>query len=194
VDRAIERVAVFCGSSPGRDPGWARQSYDVGRGLAERGIGLVYGGGGHGLMREVSQGAIDAGGEVLGVIPRSMVQREWGRDDLTELRVVDTMHERKALMAELADAFLCLPGGLGTLEEVIEVWSWRHIGFNDDPVGFLDLGGFWTPLLAAIDGLVDAGFIRREVLDDVVVATDLDEALRGLAARRGAALGDKLRG
>ena len=180
---AIRRVAVFCGSSPGVDPAWSRAAYDVGRGHAERGIGLDYGAGGFGLMREVSQGALDAGGEVIGVIPRSMVEREWGRDDLTETHVVETMHQRKAMMAELADAFLCLPGGLGTLEEIIEVWSWRHIGFNDDPVGFLDQGGFWTPFLDALGGLVDAGFIRREVLDDVVVADDLDAALTGLAAR-----------
>jgi uncharacterized protein (TIGR00730 family) len=183
VSRAIRRVAVFCGSSPGVDPAWSRAAYDVGRGLAERGIGLVYGAGGYGLMRDVSQGALDAGGEVVGVIPRSMVEREWGRDDLTQVHVVETMHERKALMAELADAFLCLPGGLGTLEEIVEVWSWRQIGFNDDPVGFLDVGGFWRPLLDALDGLVDAGFIRREVLDDVVVAGDLDSALAGLASR-----------
>jgi uncharacterized protein (TIGR00730 family) len=186
VSRAIRRVAVFCASSPGVDPEVSRGSYDVGRGLAERGIGLVYGGGGFGLMREVSQGALDAGGEVLGVIPRSMIERECGRDDLTELHVVETMHERKAMMAELADAFLCLPGGLGTLEEIIEVWSWRHIGFNDDPVGFLNLGGLWTPFLEALDGLVDAGFIRREVLDDVVVADDLGAALSGLTDRLGA--------
>ena len=185
---------MFCGSSPGTDPALSRRSYDVGRGLAERGIGLVYGGGGFGLMREVSQGALDAGGEVLGVIPRSMIDREWGRDDLTELHVVATMHERKAMMAELADAFLCLPGGLGTLEEIIEVWSWRHIGFNDDPVGFLNLGGLWTPLLDALGGLVDAGFIRREVLDDVVVANDLDEALAGLTRRLDVVIGDELRG
>ena len=188
----LRRVAVFCASSPGVDPGLPRMAYDVGRGLAERGIGLVYGGGGHGLMREVSQGALDGGGEVIGVIPRSMIEREWGRDDLTELRVVETMHERKAMMADLADAFLCLPGGLGTLEEVIEVWSWRSIGFNDDPVGFLDLGGLWTPLLDALGGLVDAGFIRPEVLDDVVVAEDLDAALAGLTTRLGVRPGAKL--
>ena len=176
-------MAVFCGSSPGNDPALPGATYAVGRGLAERGIGLVYGGGGFGLMREVSQGALDAGGEVVGVIPRSMVDLEWGRDDLTELHVVDTMHERKARMADLADAFLCLPGGLGTLEEVVEVWSWRSIGFNEDPVAFLDLGGVWTPLLAALDGLVEAGFIRREVLDDVVVADDLEAALEGLRDR-----------
>ncbi|WP_346767737.1 TIGR00730 family Rossman fold protein [Knoellia koreensis] len=174
---------MFCGSSPGVDPDWTKQSYEVGRGLAEKGIGLVYGGGGSGLMREVSQGALDAGGEVIGVMPRSMIEREWGRADLTALHVVDTMHERKALMAALADAFLTLPGGLGTLEEVIEVWSWRHIGFNDDPVAFLNLGGVWTTLLKALEGLVDAGFIQPAVLDDVVVAEDLDSALAGLTAR-----------
>ena len=137
-------------------------------------------------MGEVSQGALDAGGEVLGVIPRSMMEREWGRDDITELHVVETMHERKAMMAEFADAFLCLPGGLGTLEEIIEMWSWRQIGFNDDPVGFLNVGGIWTPLLSALGGLVEAGFIRREVLDDLVIADNLDEALDGLADRLGA--------
>jgi uncharacterized protein (TIGR00730 family) len=192
VTTTLRRVAVFCASSPGVDPALARMAYDVGRGLAERDIGLVYGGGGHGLMRDVSQGALDGGGEVVGVIPRSMIEREWGRDDLTELRVVETMHERKAMMADLADAFLCLPGGLGTLEEVIEVWSWRYIGFNDDPVGFLNLGGLWTPLLDALGGLVDAGFIRREVLDDVVVAEDLDAALAGLTTRLGVRPGAKL--
>jgi uncharacterized protein (TIGR00730 family) len=189
----LRRVAVFCGSGAGSDPALARQAYDVGRGLAERGLGLVYGAGGFGLMGEVSQGALDAGGEVIGVIPRSMVEREWGRSDLTELHVVETMHERKALMAHHADAFLCLPGGLGTLEEIFEVWSWRQIGFNDDPVGFLDVGGFWTPLLAALDGLVDAGFVRRAVMDDLVVADSLDAALAGLRGRIGARFEDKLR-
>ena len=190
---ALRRVAVFCGSAEGTDPTLAPQAYAVGRGLAERGIGLVYGAGGFGLMGEVSQGALDAGGEVIGVIPRSMVEREWGRDDLTELHDVETMHELKALMAEYADAFLCLPGGLGTLEEIFEVWSWRQIGFNDDPVAFLDLGGFWRPLLGALDGLVDAGFVRRRVLDDLVVADSLDAALTGLTARMGATFEDKLR-
>ena len=190
----IRRLAVFCASSPGHDPIWMQRAYEFGRELAERGIGLVYGAGGHGLMGAVSQGALDAGGEVIGVIPAKMVAKEWGRDDLTECHVVETMHERKALMAELADAFLALPGGLGTLEEIVEMWSWRSIEFNDDPVGFLDLEGYWTPLLKALDGLVDAGFARREVLDDVVVASTLDEALAGLEARRGAVFVDKARG
>lgn len=179
----LRRVAVFCASSPGKDERLVRTAYDVGQGLAERGLGLVYGAGGSGLMGAVAQGALDAGGEVIGVIPRSMVEREWGRDDLTEVHVVETMHERKALMAAKADAFLCLPGGLGTLEEIIEVWSWRQIGFNDDPVCFYDVGGFWQPLLGALQGLVDAGFLRQSALDDAVVADDLDTALAGMAAR-----------
>jgi uncharacterized protein (TIGR00730 family) len=190
----LHRVAVFCGSADGTDPGLAEAAYEVGAGLADRGIGLVYGGGGKGLMGAIAQGALDAGGEVIGVIPQAMVDREWGRDDLTELHVVGTMHERKALMAEHADAFLCLPGGLGTLEEVFEVWSWRQIGFLDDPVGFLDVDGFWDPLLAALHGLVDAGFVKAEVMDDLVVAPTLDEALAGLAARVGTRLPDKAPG
>ena len=190
----LRRVAVFCASSPGTDPALLDAAYDVGAGLAARGIGLVYGAGGKGLMGRVSQGALDAGGEVVGVIPRAMVEREWGRADLTEVHVVETMHERKALMAQYADAFLCLPGGLGTLEEIFEVWSWRQIDFLDDPVGFLNVAGFWDPLLLALRGLVDAGFVRPEVLDDLVVATTLTEALEGLATRIGARLPDKLTG
>jgi len=190
----LKRVAVFCGSSPGTDPAHMTAAYDVGRRLAELGIGLVYGAGGGGLMGAVSQGALDAGGEVLGVIPRSMVEREWGRDDLTEMHVVETMHERKAMMAELCDAFLCLPGGLGTVEEVVEVWSWRQIGFNDDPVAFLNTGGFWTPFLEALQGLVGAGFLRQEVIDDAVVGDSLDEILPLLAARRGVEFTDKVKG
>ncbi|MGZ4451936.1 MAG: LOG family protein [Nocardioides sp.] len=190
----LHRVAVFCGSSSGRDETLARAAYDVGRGLAERGIGLVYGGGGYGLMGALADGALNAGGEVIGVIPRSMVEREWGREDLTELHVVETMHERKALMAELSDAFLALPGGIGTLEEIIEMWSWRQIGFNDDPVGFLDIGDFWRPLLVALQSMVAAGFVRQEGLDDAVVADTLDGALAGLAQRRGVEFQDKLKG
>jgi uncharacterized protein (TIGR00730 family) len=180
----LRRVAVFCASAAGTDPSLLEAAYDVGAGLAERGIGLVYGAG----------GALDAGGEVIGVIPRAMVEREWGRDDLTEVHVVETMHERKALMAQYADAFLCLPGGLGTLEEIFEVWSWRQIDFHDDPVGFLNVGGFWDPLLAVLQGLVGAGFVRPEVIDDLVVTDTLDDALVGLASRVGTRLPDKLRG
>lgn len=179
----LTSLAVFLASSPGTDPTLGPLTRGVGRALAERGIRVVYGGGGLGLMDDLAQGALDAGGQVVGVIPREMVAREWGRSDLTETHVVGSMHDRKALMAERADAFLALPGGLGTLEEIFEMWTWRVIGFHDKPVAFLDVGGFWTPLLDAVRGLVDAGFIAPAVLDDLVVATTLDDALAGITAR-----------
>jgi uncharacterized protein (TIGR00730 family) len=180
---AIRSLAVFLASSPGTDPGLGVLARDVGRGLADRGVRLVYGAGGRGLMGELAQGCLDAGGHVVGVIPREMVRREWGRGDLTELHVVASMHERKAVMAQKADAFLALPGGLGTLEEIFEVWTWRVLGFHDKPVGFLDADGFWTSLLSALGGLVDAGFMNRSALDDLVVARTLDDALTGLGER-----------
>jgi len=181
--RTMRSVAVFCGSTPGADPALMDAAYDAGRVIAERGLTLVYGAGGGGLMGAVSQGALDAGGEVVGFIPSLMVEREWGRHDLTEFYEVDTMHTRKAGMATRADAFLTLPGGLGTLEEIFEVWTWRTIGYHDKPVGFLDVKGFWRPLLDAVRGLADAGFIRQSVIDDAVVAPTIDEALDALAAR-----------
>lgn len=178
----IRRVAVFCASSPGTDPALGREAYAVGRGLAERGIGLVYGGGGRGLMGDVAQGALDAGGEVVGVMPQFMVEREWGRTDLTQVHVVASMHERKALMAERADAFLALPGGLGTLEELFEVWTWRQIDLHRKPLGLLDTRGFWQPLVRALEGLVRAGFVARASLEDLVVEADLPAALSRLEA------------
>ncbi|WP_205353180.1 TIGR00730 family Rossman fold protein [Janibacter anophelis] len=179
----IERLTVFCGSTPGHDPRWVELAHSVGRDLARRGIGVVYGAGGGGLMGALAQGALDEGGEVIGVIPTFMIEREWGRDDLTEVHVVETMHERKALMADLTSAFLALPGGMGTLEEVFEVWTWRQIGLLDKPVGFLDADGFWTPLMDSLRGISQAGFMSRASLDDIVVAPDLDSALAGLESR-----------
>lgn len=179
----LTSLAVFLASSPGHDPALRPLARDVGRELAERGIRVVYGGGGLGLMDDLAQGALDAGGYVIGVIPREMVRREWGRTDLSEVHVVADMHARKALMAERADAFLALPGGLGTLEEIVEVWTWRAIGLHDKPVAFLDVGGFWTPLLDTVRSLARAGFVAQAVLDDLVVAPALDGALAGITAR-----------
>lgn len=178
----LHRLAVFAAASDGTDPALRGAAYDVGAELARRGIGLVYGAGGVGLMGALSQGALDAGGEVIGVIPEEMIQREWGRHDLTQLRVVRTMHERKALMADLADAFLAIPGGLGTLEEIVEVWSWSYLGMLEEPVGFLNLGGFWDPFLATVRGMAEAGFVRGSAVQRLVVAPDLDQALAGLEA------------
>ncbi|WP_370890382.1 TIGR00730 family Rossman fold protein [Janibacter sp. GXQ6167] len=184
----IRRLCVFTGSTRGADPALVESAEEIGRDLARRGIGLVYGAGGAGLMGAVAEGAMSEGGEVIGVIPRFMVTREWGRDDLTEVHVVQTMHQRKAMMADLSDAFLALPGGLGTLEEIFEVWTWRQIGLMDKPLGFLDLPtqtgeGFWQPLLTALRGLVDAGFVSQASLDAIVVAPTLDEALTRFAER-----------
>ncbi len=145
---SLHSLAVFLGSSLGADPAWARLARETGRELARRGVQVVYGGGGLGLMGELAAGALEEGGRVVGVIPDDMLRREWGRADLTELHVVGSMHERKAMMAERADAFLALPGGLGTLEEIFEVWTWRVIGYHRKPVGFLDVG--W--LLDAVAG------------------------------------------
>ncbi len=173
----IRRLAVFTGARSGHDPALLRLAHRVGADLACRGIGLVYGGGGGGLMGALADGALAAGGEVIGVIPHLMMAREWGRDDLTELHVCSTMHERKAIMAEHADAFLALPGGLGTLEEIFEVWTWRQIGFHVKPVGFLNHDGFWDTLLDALRSLQTAGLVEARDLAELVVAPSLDEAL-----------------
>ncbi|UUZ44591.1 TIGR00730 family Rossman fold protein [Janibacter limosus] len=179
----IERLTCFTGSTTGNDPKWVDLARAVGADLADRGIGVVYGAGGGGLMGALARGALDAGGEVIGVIPSFMIEREWGRDDLTEVHVVQTMHERKALMADLTSAFLALPGGMGTLEEVFEVWTRRQIGLLDKPVGFLDADGFWTPLLDSLRGISQAGFMSQASPDDIVVAPDPDSALAGLESR-----------
>lgn len=179
----ITRLAVFLGSRDGTDPALADAAYAVGRGLGERGIELVYGGGGSGLMGRISQGVLDAGGRVYGVIPRFMVEREWGRvhQPGVELHVVETMHDRKAMMARRAQAFLTLPGGLGTLEELFEVWTWQTLSLHAKPVGLFNAGGFWDPLVQTLHRLADAGFMDAATVDALVVGDDLDDVLRRLA-------------
>ncbi|MCX4538153.1 TIGR00730 family Rossman fold protein [Streptomyces sp. NBC_01669] len=169
----MRRLAVFLASSDGKDPAYAELAASVGAELARRGIGVVYGGGRRGLMGVVADAALKAGGEVIGVMPRSMVEREWAHEEVTELHICDSMHERKAMMADFADAFVALPGGLGTLEEIFEVWSWRQLGFHAKPVGLLDAGGFWTPLVDALRGIADFGFLPAATLDDLAVAPGL---------------------
>jgi uncharacterized protein (TIGR00730 family) len=184
---AIEHLCVFLGSSPGDDPRFEATAYDVGRGLAERGVELVYGGGGGGLMGRLSQGVLDHGGHVYGVIPTFMVEREWARvhEPGVELHVVGTMHERKAMMTERAQAFLTLPGGLGTLEELFEVWSWGTLGLHAKPVGILNTLGFWDPLVETLRRVTSHGFMAEATFDALVVEPDLDSALAALAARLG---------
>jgi len=156
----VRRLCVFCGSSAGRDPAYRQLAEALGRTLAERGIGLVYGGGRVGLMGALADAALAAGGAVIGVIPQALLDREIGHRGLTDLRVVGSMHERKALMAELGDGFVALPGGVGTLEELFEVWTWGQLGLHAKPCGVLDRDGFYAPLLAFLDHLVQSGFVR----------------------------------
>ena len=155
----IRRICVFCGASAGVDERYVAAARDVGEGLARRGIGLVYGGGRVGLMGAVAEAALSAGGEVIGVIPQGLVDRELAHHDLTELLVVDTLHERKAAMAQRADAFIALPGGLGTLEELAEVVSWAQLELHAKPIGLLDVGDYWELLLAWLDMAVAEGFV-----------------------------------
>ncbi|MEA2609028.1 MAG: hypothetical protein QOJ75_1271 [Chloroflexota bacterium] len=168
---------MFCGASPGRDPGYAELARSVGAGLAERGIGLVYGGGRIGLMGSLADSALAAGGEVIGVIPRRLVDRELAHPGLTDLRVVGSLHERKGLMAELADGFIALPGGLGTLEELSEVASWAQLDLHSKPIGLLELGGYWQPLMAWLDHAADEGFISQEHRSLLRVDADLGALL-----------------
>lgn len=148
--------------------------------LARKGIRVVYGGAHIGTMGVVADAALAAGGDVVGVIPESMVDREIAHTGLTELHIVADMHERKALMAKFSDAFIALPGGAGTLEELFEVWTWTQIGVHSKPIGLLDVGGFYRPLRAMVDHMVDEGFLRREYRDALVVETDPERLLAAL--------------
>jgi uncharacterized protein (TIGR00730 family) len=156
---AIRRLCVFCGASPGRDPAYLDLAGAVGTGLAQRGIGIVYGGSRIGMMGALADAALAAGGKVIGVIPRPLVDRELAHGGLTEQHVVETLHERKAEMATLSDGFIALPGGLGTLEELAEVASWAQLGLHDKPIGLLGPAGYWESLLAWLDHAVDEGFV-----------------------------------
>jgi uncharacterized protein (TIGR00730 family) len=158
----MRRLCVFCGSNPGHDPAHRALAGEVGRFLARQGIGIVYGGGRIGLMGALADAALAAGGEVIGVIPQALMVREIGHQGITELRVVGSMHERKASMADLADGFVALPGGIGTLEELFEMWTWGQLGLHQKPCGLIEVSGFFAPLLAFLDRLVVTGFVKPE--------------------------------
>ncbi|MGO1409865.1 TIGR00730 family Rossman fold protein [Microbacterium sp.] len=176
----IARVTVFTGSSPGVDPSYVALARAVGTTLAEAGKGIVYGGGDVGLMGAVATAGRDAGGEVIGVIPSALVNKEIAHTDLTRLEVVEDMHERKQRMAELCDAFVMLPGGVGTLEEFFEAWTWQQLGFHRKPIALLDVNGFWDPLLEMIDRLVHEGFISKDFRSSLITADDPQHLLRAL--------------
>lgn len=183
------RVCVYCGSNAGSSSSFANATRRLGTLLAERGIGLVYGGGHVGLMGVLADAALAAGGTVIGVIPEALHAREVAHRGLTELRVVGTMHERKALMAELADAFIALPGGLGTLDELFEIWTWAQLGMHAKPCGLLEVDGFFAPLIAWLDHATEVRFIRAEHRAMLTVDTDPERLLDRLEAGAPPALG-----
>lgn len=158
----MNSCCVFCGSSPGARSEYVEQAAALGRELAERGILLVYGGATVGLMGRVADAALAAGGAVVGVIPRALAEKEVVHEGLTELHVVESMHERKSLMAELAEGFIALPGGMGTFEELLEMLTWAQLGVHRRPCGLLDVAGYYQPLLAMLDRAVEERFLRPE--------------------------------
>jgi uncharacterized protein (TIGR00730 family) len=188
---AFRRICVFCGSSPGRNPAYLASAVEMGTALAERRIGLVYGGGSAGLMGALADAALDAGGDVVGVLPTGLfpdgVTASPLRDHHTGTLVieeVEDMHARKARFHALSDGFVVLPGGLGTLEEMAEIATWAHIGIHDDPIGFLDVDGYFDALLAWFDRAVDDGFLRASARDQLHVSHDPVVLLERMAAHR----------
>ena len=170
------RIAVFCGSSSGRRPEFQQAATHLGRLLAQQGIGVVYGGASVGLMGAVATAAREAGGEVIGVLPQSLMDRELAHQGLSELHIVSSMHERKATMSELADAFLALPGGIGTFEALFEVWTWGVLGYHRKPCGLLNINGFYDGLISFLDHVVEDEFLRP-VYRDMLLVESSPEAM-----------------
>lgn len=180
-------VCVYCGSKTGVDPAFALTARAVGRWIGAHGGQLVYGGGNNGLMGMVAAATLEAGGRVVGVIPKALVEKEWANHDCSELHIVDTMHERKRLMAEKADAFIALPGGIGTFEEFFEVWTWRQLGYHDKPVGLLNLAGYYDPLVAFLRSTVAQGFMGEWQMDLIRIGDQPESLLRDLVQAAGLA-------
>lgn len=191
-DKPAFSVCVYCGSRPGVEPAYAEVAQQVGRWIAKHHGQLVYGGGHNGLMGLMADACLQAGGRVIGVIPKALVDKEWAHTGCTELYVVDTMHERKRIMAEHADAFLALPGGIGTFEEFFEVWTWRQLGYHDKPVGLLNLNGYYDSLLVFLNAAVKQGFMNAWQMDLIrtntnapaLLETLVTEAVAGLASEK----------
>lgn len=183
---SFQRICVFTGSRPGTRDAYASAAQRLGATLARRGIGLVYGGGDVGLMGVLADAVLGGGGEVIGVIPEALVRKEVAHAGLSELRTVSSMHERKAQMAELADAFIALPGGMGTLEELFEILTWAQLGLHTKPCGLLDVGGYFEHLLAFLDHAVSEDFLREEHRALLVYADDVERLLADLERPRAA--------
>lgn len=180
-ERPAQRITVYTGSSVGNSPAYLEAATAFGAALARKGIGLVYGGGGVGLMGAVADGALTGPGQVIGVITEALMSGETGHAGLTRLEIVPTMTERKNRMAALTDAFVALPGGPGTLEEFFEMWTWMTLGIHNKPVAIFDVDGYWQPLLRTIDTMVDSGFSTQAVRDSLIVASTIEELLEAIA-------------
>jgi len=178
-------VAVYCGSRNGVRPGYPALAQELGRAIGRRGWQLVYGGGRAGLMGAVAGATLAAGGTVVGVIPQSLMSLEVGHTGLTELHVVQTMHQRKQMMAERSRAFIAMPGGIGTFEELFEVWTWRHLGYHDRPIGLLDAEGYWAPMLQFLRHSVAEGFMGDDQMAMVHSDNQVERLLDTLAAQAG---------
>ncbi len=191
-DRPAFSLCVYCGSKPGHNPAFVQLASQVGHWIGAHGGQLVYGGGRSGLMGVVAEANLASGGRVVGIIPTALVEKEFAHHGCTELHVVDTMHERKRLMAEKADAFLALPGGIGTFEELFEVWTWRQLGYHDKPVGILNSQGYYNALLGFIDQVVADGFMSDWQTTLVTVDNDSEALLQRLVQSAGLALPAKI--
>ena len=180
-------LCVYCGSRPGLDPRYIALARTVGQWIGQHGGQLVYGGGKAGLMGEIAQATLQAGGRVVGIIPKALVEKEWAMHECTELHIVDTMHDRKRMMAERADAFLALPGGIGTFEELFEVWTWRQLGYHDKPVGILNAGGYYDGLLAFLATAVEQQFMSDWQMELIAADNDPVPLLSSLVQAAGLA-------
>ena len=178
-------ICVYCGSRPGTQPAFAYAAGEVGRWIGAHGGQLVYGGGKNGLMGVVAQATLEAGGTVVGIIPQGMVEREWANTDCTELIVTDTMHQRKATMAERADAFLALPGGIGTFEELFEIWTLKQLGYIDKPIGLLNVNGYYDKLAEFMQSSVEEGFVSEWQMEMLRVEAEAESLLQHLVEAAG---------
>jgi uncharacterized protein (TIGR00730 family) len=168
----MNSIAVYCGSSPGTKPQYTRAAHELGKLLAEQDIALIYGGGDVGLMGEIANAVLEHKGTVVGVITKHLADKEVAHHGVSTLHIVDSMHERKALMAELADAFIAMPGGIGTLEELTEVMVWTQLGLHPKPSGILNIEGYYDPLLTLFESMVDQGFLAEDQLHSLAVSSD----------------------
>lgn len=185
MDKPSFSLCVYCGSKPGTDPAFTQAAVQVGTWIGRHGGQLVYGGGRNGLMGIVADATLAAGGRVIGVIPRALVEKEWAHTGCTELHIVETMHDRKQMMAQKADAFVALPGGIGTFEEFFEVWTWQQLGYHNKPIGLLNTQQYYEPMLNFLDSAVKKEFMGKWQMDLIQTSSDLATLLPNLIQAAG---------